>query len=129
MLCGLSALVECVNSDVCNVGQDRDHDLHLMTAKVVVIRIGESVVVRDLSLTTRTLKTHVDRQGSVAGRGLMGDSASGGLAREFTWGGRDCCTVQSSNIQFHLITGQSPVTCHPDTCWKVQKWTKDTFVS
>ena len=45
-----------------------------------MIRIGESVVVRDLDLTTRTLKMDMDRQGSVAGRGLMGDSASSGLA-------------------------------------------------
>ena len=61
----------------CAVGQD--HSLHL----VIVTRIIKSVVVH--GLLTRTQK--MDRcQGSVAGRGLMGHSASCVLAGEF--GGR-----------------------------------------
>ena len=57
---------------VCAVGQDP----HL----VVVISIIESVVVRDLTILTRKMD---NRQGSVAGRGLMGDSASCVLAGKF----------------------------------------------
>jgi len=80
---------------VCEVGHDPDRDLHLVTAKVVVIRIRESIVVRDLDLMTQTLKMDMDLQGSVAGRGLMGDSASSGLAGKFVEGGG--ITVQCSH--------------------------------
>jgi len=51
-----------------------------VTVKVVVIEI-ETIVVRGLKTPTQRVDT--DRQGSVAGRGLMGDSASSGLAGEF----------------------------------------------
>ena len=59
----------------CVIG--RDHHLHLVTIKEIMAGIVKTVVVHDQ--TTLIRKREISRRGSVAGRGLMGDSAGNGL--------------------------------------------------
>ena len=75
----VQALIDCVNFTVFIIGQDRHR--HLVNVNVIVIKMMMSVVGHGLK--TPTQKMDMDHQGSVGGRGLMGDSASSGLAGEF----------------------------------------------
>lgn len=81
--------------DVAFAGPGRDR--RLVVVKVIVTRVDKNVVVRDLMMTL-TQKMHKDHHGNVAGRGLMGDSTSGGLVGNFA--GR--VAVQCSRLS-HLV--------------------------
>jgi len=59
---------------LCKLCIGHDHNLQLVTIKVIMIRTVETGVVHDL--TTLSQKMVMDHRGSVSGRGLMGVSAS-----------------------------------------------------